>query len=253
MPTNERTLLEVCVASIDDAQVAQRGGADRLELNAALALDGLTPSAGMLQSIKRVADLPVIAMIRPRPGGFCYSGSEFDVMRTDAEFALRAGVDGIAFGILTEDGTIDKPRCRQMRELAAGRQAIFHRAFDVVADPYSALESLIELGFTRVLTSGRRQTALEGAKLIAELVMRSKGRVEILPGAGVNRSTVRELVLATGCTQVHGSFRVKSCRSRSGPVSILFGDDAAGEESVDIDEVKAVRSLLDIVHATNDD
>ncbi len=130
-----RITLEICTASAEDCAVAEQSGADRVELNCALMLGGLTPSFGALREARAAIRIPLIAMIRPRAGGFCYSASDFKVMQRDVEAALAEAADGIAFGILTPNGTIDLERCRQIMKLAAGRQLVFHRAFDVVPEP----------------------------------------------------------------------------------------------------------------------
>src|SRR5262245_16906163 len=125
----KRVLLEVPVASVDDALAAQEGGADRLELNAALALGGLTPSLGTLIEVKAAVTLPVFVMIRPRSGGFAYSDADFKVMARDVDLALAHGADGVVFGVLTPAGTVDRDRCGRLLRQAAGRSAVFHRAF----------------------------------------------------------------------------------------------------------------------------
>ena len=158
-----RIKLEICTASAEDCAVAEQSGADRVELNCALMLGGLTPSLGALREARAAIRIPLIAMIRPRAGGFCYSASDFKVMQRDVEAALAEGADGIAFGILTPNGTIDLERCRQIVKLAAGRQIVFHRAFDVVPEPLTALDQLIDLGVTRVMTSGQETSAYNGA------------------------------------------------------------------------------------------
>ncbi len=152
---NRRVLLEVAVASVEDALAAQAGGADRLELNSALGLGGLTSSLGTLQEVKATLALPVFVMIRPRPGGFAYSDADFRVMQRDSDLALQHGADGLVFGILTPEGQVDAQRCHTLVRQAAGRVAVFHRAFDVTPDPLAALEQLIDLGFQRVMTSGQ--------------------------------------------------------------------------------------------------
>lgn len=240
-----RILLEVCVASAEDALTAYRAGADRLELNTALELGGLTPSAGLLRAVKAAAPLPVITMIRPRPGGFGYSDADVEVMRVDIAIARQYESDGIAFGILNADGTIDVDRCRTLREGAGPGQVVFHRAFDVTPDPFRALEQLIDLGFTRVLTSGQRPRAVDGADLIRRLIDAARGRIEILPAAGINRQTVIEVVRATGCDQVHGSFRGrKSDPSTAGRPEIRFDELGGGYGATAFDEVSAVRACL---------
>jgi copper homeostasis protein len=205
---SHRVLLEVAVASVEDALAAQAGGADRLELNAALALGGLTPSLGTLIEVKHAVSLPVLAMVRPRPGGFAYSAAEFAVMQRDADLALAHGADGLVFGVLTPEGAVDDERCRALVRQAAGRPVVLHRAFDVTPDPFAALERLIDLGVRRVMTSGHEETAYNGAGQIAELIRRAAGRIEILPAGGINRFTVADVVARTGCDQVHASLRV---------------------------------------------
>ncbi len=200
-------LLEVAIASVEDALVAQAGGADRLELNAALALGGLTPSLGTLLEVRRAAALPLVVMVRPRPGGFCYSDEDFRVMRRDLDLALEHGAEGVAFGVLHADGTIDQDRCRQLVEQAGARQTVFHRAFDVTPDPFAAMEQLIDLGVRRAMTSGQEESAYHGAPLIAELVRRAAGRIEVLPAGGINRFTVADVLARTRCDQVHASLR----------------------------------------------
>jgi copper homeostasis protein len=219
-----RVLLEVPIASVEDAQSAQEGGADRLELNAALSLGGLTPSLATLIEVKAAVKLPVIVMIRPRPGGFAYSAADFKVMQRDADLALQHGADGIVFGILNPDGQVDGDRCRSLVRQAGGRAAVFHRAFDVTPEPLPALEELIELGFRRILTSGQEETAYNGTALIAELIQRAAGRIEVLPGGGINRFTVADVVARTGCDQVHASLRRKrEDRSVAARPQVSFG------------------------------
>ena len=154
-----KILLEICCGSIDDAIQSQAGGADRVELCSALFVGGLTPSIGTVQEAKRRLKIPVMVMVRPRGGGFCYTSAEFATMERDAEAAVENGADGVVFGILKKDGRIDQRRSERMRRIIGERQAVFHRAFDVTPDPLRALEELIELGITRVLTSGQKPTA----------------------------------------------------------------------------------------------
>jgi copper homeostasis protein len=213
-----RVLLEVCIESVADAKAAAHGGADRLELNSALALDGLTPSPGLLREVRRAVGsrIPIVAMARPRAGDFCYDDAEFRVLLRDVEWLLEEGADGIAFGILTHDGEVDLRRCRRVvRSIeSTGRKrrrsfqgAVFHRAFDRTRNPFAAMEQLIDLGFRRVMTSGQQPTALCGASLLAQLIERAAGRVEILPAGGVRPSNVVSLLSGTGADQLHSSLR----------------------------------------------
>jgi copper homeostasis protein len=202
-----RVLLEVAVASVEDAETAQAGGADRLELSSAFALGGLTPSLGLLIEVRAAATLPLMVMLRPRRGGFCYSERDYRVLRRDLDLAVKHGADGLVFGALTADGKVDADRCRQLVKACGKREAVFHRAFDVTPDPFAALEQLVELGFRRVMTSGQEENAYYGAARIAEVVARAAGRLEVLPAGGVNRFNVADVLARTGCTQVHASLQ----------------------------------------------
>jgi copper homeostasis protein len=196
-------LLEICCGSIDDAIEAEKGGADRVELCSALFLGGLTPSMGTIQEAKRRLRIPIIVMVRPRGGGFAYSEAELASMERDTEAAVENGADGIVFGILQSDGRIDMPRCRRLRQLIGKRQAVFHRAFDVTPDPFEALEQLVDLGITRVLTSGQKDSVPEGVDLIKKLIERAGDRIEVLPGGGIQVWNMKEMVERMGCRQVH--------------------------------------------------
>ena len=245
-----RILLEVCVESVDDALTAYHHGADRLELNTALVLGGLTPSMGVIREVRRAVPLPLMVMIRPRSGGFHYSPNEFMVMHRDAEVALQAGADGIVFGILTPQGEIDVIRCNHLASLAEGKTCVFHRAFDVVRDPFASLEQLIALGFQRVMTSGQANTALEGAVRIRALLAIAAGRIEILPAGGLNRATVEPIVQLTCAGQIHGSLRVtQHDSSNSARPEIQFGARTMPSEDTfhrtSAEGVAEIRSLLD--------
>ncbi len=222
-----RVLVEAIACSADDARLAARVGVDRLEVCSAMSLGGLTPSVGAFKVIRAMTDLPLMAMIRPRASGFCYSHLEFESMLIDADSLFDAGADGIVFGILDEQGEIDVPRCRELIALVDSRQIVFHRAFDATNDPLESLEVLIELGVTRLLTSGQAPTALQGAETIRKLIDRAGGRIEILAGGGVRPDTAGEIVSLTGASQLHlGPFVSRSDRSieASEAASRAFGD-----------------------------
>jgi copper homeostasis protein len=231
-------ILEVCVASVEDALAAEAAGADRLELNMALELGGLTPTASLLQEVKHAVQIPVIAMIRPRAGGFCYSRAESLVMMRDAELLLGLGADGLVAGALLADGTMDCRFWQQIGQMARGRETVFHRAFDVIRQQEVALRQLIDFGTTRVLTSGGRVTALEGSDQIARLKRLAGGRIEVLPAAGITPENVSDLIRATGCDQVHGSFRERrhdpaGCVSDGNYPGACFSRVAAARAALD--------------------
>jgi copper homeostasis protein len=255
VPPSRRVLLEVPVASIEDALAAQEGGADRLELNAALALGGLTPSLGTLIEVKATVALPVFVMIRPRPGGFAYSEADLQVMQRDTDLALQHGAEGIVFGILTGDGRVDVDRSRRLLRQLGDRAAVFHRAFDVIPDPFDALEQLIDLGLRRVMTSGQEATAYNGAALIAELIRRSAGRIEVLPAGGINRFTVADLVARTGCDQVHASLRTeREDRSVAARPQVSFGSAVKlPEDRYSTTSSEAVAELRELLRRSVDE
>jgi copper homeostasis protein len=210
-------LIEVAVSTVDDALTANRAGAHRLELSTALELGGLTPSLATLRAVKRSTPLPVIALIRPRPAGFTYSETDFHTILDDATLALEHGADGIAFGLLHSDRTIDAARTKQLLRLTTHRQSVFHRAFDLTPDPFAALETLIDLGVTRILTSGQQPAAPQGAALIAQLIDRAAGRIEILPASGIRPENAAALIAQTGATQLHGTFS-EPCADPASPI-----------------------------------
>lgn len=246
----EPILIEIIASGPDDCVAAEQAGADRIELCAALALGGLTPSFGAIAESKRRCGLPIMAMIRPRAAGMMYTEAEFSCMERDIDAALEAGADGVVFGVLREDGTADAARAARLLERCEGRQTVHHRAFDVTPDAFAALETLVDLGFTRVLTSGQRPTAPEGADLIRALIERADGRIEILPGAGITAENCAAFVEKTGCNQVHlAAFGPAEDPSGKANPQIKFaGAELPSEgvyDTIDPTQVRAVRIALD--------
>ena len=182
---------EICCGSAADAIAAWKGGARRVELNSDLFHGGLTPTLGALRVVRREAPgLRVMCMVRPREGGFCYTDTEYAVMREDARAFLENGADGIVFGFLHEDGTVDEGRTREMRALIGAREAVFHRAIDVTPDWKAALDTLIDIGVTRVLTSGQRPTVPEGAETLRAMIASApRGGSRFCPAAASPRRT----------------------------------------------------------------
>lgn len=204
---NENRIIEICCGSYEDALAAFKGGAKRIELNSALYLGGLTPSLGALILTKKNTSLKVISMVRPRGAGFCYSDEDFEVMKADAALLMENGSDGIAFGCLTSDCMVDEKKTGEIINIIKkyNGEAVFHRAFDCVKDPYKAMEKLIELGAHRVLTSGQEQKAIDGICLLADLQKKYGDKIQILAGSGVNSSNALEIMEKTGISQVHSS------------------------------------------------
>ncbi len=204
---NKKIKYEVCCGSADDAYNAYLGGADRIELNSSLFLGGLTPSFGMLKAIREKIPTKIISMIRPREGGFCYTDLEYETMKQDAVHMLNCGADGLAFGFLSEDGSINEFRTQEFVEICKGKEAVFHRALDVTPDIYKAVDTLYHLGITRVLTSGGEPTAVLGSKTIKSLISQFNNKIEILPGGGLNSSNILEFIKETNAMQIHSSAR----------------------------------------------
>ena len=202
--------LEVCANSVTSAIAAQKGGAARVELCGNLAQGGTTPSYGEILTARKHLHIKLHVLIRPRNGDFLYSALEYEIMQADIRNCIAAGCDGIVTGILKADGTIDTERCTPLVNMAKehGLSVTFHRAFDMCADLYQALEDVIALGCDRILTSGGRSTAMEGAAVIMHLIDRAAGRIIILPGSGINDHNVADLVHFSKATEVHSSARV---------------------------------------------
>lgn len=203
--TAQRVLLEVCVDTPAGLAAAIAGGADRIELCAALTLQGLTPAPGLM-ALATKSPIPVYPMIRPRNGDFCYDARDLDTMKRDIDAVRKYGLAGVSIGASRPDGELDLEVLGALVEHSEGLGMTLHRAFDLVADQSAALEIAIEMGFERVLTSGGAISALAGAERIAALVAQANGRIGILAGAGVRVSNVADLVRSTGVREVPGSF-----------------------------------------------
>lgn len=204
----ERITLEIPVESLDDALAASRGGADRLELCAALELGGLTPTISVFHCISEQVAIPVVAMIRPRSGGCYYTDNDFQVMLRQRDDFIEAGVAGLVFGFLDRDGHIDTKRLEHfVGGVPDTVQTVFHRAFDFVENPAESLDVLISNKITRVLTSGLKPAAVDGIETIKALVLQASGRIEILAGGGVRFENALEIVQATSVNQIHTSCR----------------------------------------------
>jgi len=205
-----RVLVEICVDSVASAMAAERGGAARLELCSGLSQGGLTPSTGLIAITRDAVSLPIHVLIRPRAGDFCYDLQEFQVMQRDIELAKQTGVQGVVFGILDADANVDVARVRQLVELSRPLSVTFHRAFDMAADLFRALEDVCSIGVNRVLASGGLSTAIAGWETIAQLVKQSQGRTVIMAGSGIQPDNAQSLVQMTGVREIHASLRTPS-------------------------------------------
>lgn len=203
MGNNVPFLIEICVENTDGLIAAQRGGADRVELCASLLEGGLTPSIGMARLALLHATIPVHVIVRPRGGDFLYSPVEFAAMRADVQ-ALRAlGVAGVVVGCLTAEGAIDEARMAALVEDAGPLAVTCHRAFDMTADPFEAVEALVRRGVSRVLTSGQHATAEAGAAVIRSVVEAAAGRLVVMACGGLNAANIARLRAATRADEMH--------------------------------------------------
>ena len=198
---------EICANSAESCVAAQAGGAHRVELCASMPEGGTTPSFGEIRLARKLIDIRLHVIIRPRGGDFLYTPLELDVMEEDIHMARQAGADGVVFGCLTPEGDLDMPAMRRLMKISEGMSVTFHRAFDYVRSPEQVLEHLIDLEVNRVLTSGQQPTAMQGASLLAELVRQAAGRIVIMPGCGVNEWNIAELAACTGASEFHFSAR----------------------------------------------
>ncbi len=207
-------IFEACTANMASVEEAVLGGAERIELCTALPLGGLTPSLGMLKTIRQhFPPLTIHVLIRPREGDFVYRKDEIAVMERDIKEILPYA-DGIVCGALLPNGDIDMDTMRRLVIAANGKPITFHRAFDVCRDPIEALEQIIDLGCCRLLTSGQQPTALEGIPLIRQLQSLAAERIIIMPGSGVNERNVRQIIDQTGVSEIHGSASVNGITNR---------------------------------------
>jgi len=198
-------LIEICVDSAESALAAERGGAHRVELCSDLVEGGITPSAGLIATVREKVGISLQVIIRPRGGDFCYTEAEFECMRRDVLTAKQLGADGIVFGVLNEHGHVDKQRTRALVALARPLSTTFHRAFDMSAELNQALEDVVDTGVNRVLTSGGRQNAEDGIETIVNLVEAAKDRISVMVGGGIRETNVRRILIETGAQEIHAN------------------------------------------------
>ena len=205
----KKITLEVCANSTQSAIEAEKGGAIRVELCDNLAEGGTTPALSQIEYTIQNTDIQVNTIIRPRGGDFLYSDLEFEIMKKDIHHCGQAKCDGVVFGILNKDGSIDKKRNKELVEIAKkyDMSVTFHRAFDRCSDLFKSLEDIIDLGCNRILTSGGMKTAPEGSEILKQLIIQAKDRIIIMPGGGITENNISELVRTTGLKEFHGSFR----------------------------------------------
>lgn len=234
--------LEVAANSVASACAAQAGGAARVELCAALALGGLTPSHASIALARERLDIALYVLIRPRPGDFVFHATEVETMRRDIATCVALGCDGVVIGALDAAGAVDRSVCADLLEAAAGLGVTFHRAFDVARDREQALEDIIALGCERVLTSGGQADAMHGAQAIAALVEQAGERLTVMPGAGITHHNIATLARATGAREFHAS--AKRQRASRQPARSALMDMCGGEICTDEAEVRALVTAL---------
>ncbi len=241
-------VLEICANSIESAIVAEKGGADRIELCTNLGEGGTTPSYGQIKWCVENLQLEVWPLIRPRGGDFLYTDAEFECLLEDISFCKKIGCHGVVTGILDENGNIDETRCRQIIAMASPMPVAFHRAFDMSQNLEESLETIIALGFVRILTSGGKANAEIGAREIAQLVVQAKDRIEIMPGAGINSDNLLDIAKTTGAKCFHTTAKDKFASKMVFQNAIgKMGNKDADEfnyEQTDLNKVTVLKGIL---------
>lgn len=244
---NNRTYtFEVCANSVESCLAAQEGGAQRVELCASIPEGGTTPSYGEIKTARRLLDIRLHVIIRPRGGDFLYTPTEIETMLEDIRVARQAGADGLVFGCLTPEGDIDLSLMKKLMEASGNTPVTFHRAFDHCRNPYRALDELASLGVARILTSGQQPTAPQGAPLLKDLQSYARGRIILLAGCGVNEKNIRQLAQETGIHEFHFSAReqVKSRMLFTNP-EVTMGNKDADEYTRDVTTSRRVRATIE--------
>ena len=198
-------LLEIACFNLQSCLIAQQTGANRIELCENYSVGGITPSEKLITEARTKTQIDLFVMIRPREGNFIYTASEFELMKKQIQFCKQNNCNGVVFGILTNENKFDKIRCTELVEIAKPMPCTFHRAYDEIENSEQALEEIIECGFSRILTSGKQKTAIEGISLLKDLVKKANGRIIIIPGGGIRSSNITELINTTDANEFHSA------------------------------------------------
>lgn len=238
-------IIEIATTDFTTTKSAVEGGADRIELCAALTEGGTTSSFGTIKKCREQFTVQLFPIIRSRSGDFLYTDEEFAIMMDEVKLCKDMGCDGVVIGLLNKDGSIDLKRTSKLIELAYPLEVTFHRAFDRCKDPFEAMEQLIEIGCQRILTSGQEPTAPEGIDLLTQLIKLADERIIIMPGSGVRKENIKELAEKTGAKEFHSSLRGKQ-KSKMEFMHPAFANSAESytNPSIDPAEVKALRKAL---------
>ncbi len=235
------TLLEICVDDAAGLEAAIAGGADRVELCSVLELGGLTPTPGLIALAAR-ADVPVRAMIRPRPGDFVFSPADIEAMLADIAAVRTAGLEGVVLGASLADGRLDVETLAALSGAASGMKRTLHRAIDLVPDMAEAVEQAIALGFDTILTAGRARTAPDGIDQIALAHQVAAGRITIMAGSGINAQTARAVLDKVPLTALHAS--CGEAAPAASPPAMRLGFDSPGRRATSHEKVAALRRVL---------
>ena len=244
--------LEICVFSVESALSAQKAGADRVELCSGFTEGGLTPSAGTIRMVRKLLNIECYVMIRPRGGDFCYTNTEFEQMHHDIEYVKSCGADGVVLGALQPNGHVNIIRTREMVQHAAPLKVTFHRAFDLAANPFRAVDDLVVCGCRRILTSGQKAVAIEGLDAIKKIVSHAAGRIDIMAGSGVNPENASKLI-ETGVQALHFSAKkIYSGRMmyRNPEVPLMQTEAMSDYDLIGVDEGK-IRKMVEMIRGKN--
>lgn len=241
--------LEICTDTLTSSLIAEKAGADRIELCADLCIGGTTPSAGLIKSVTSQLSIPIAVMIRPRAGDFCYSDNELETMKLDIQFAKEAGAEAVVFGVLTSDGAINTHAMQSLIECARPMAVVCHRAFDMSQNAEQSLRQLVALGVDRLLTSGFANKAFEGLETIVSLAEMSKNDITIVVGSGISYETIPQFIDCTAIQEYHMSAKkIKDSQMTFRKHHISMGSASSSHEYIieeaSYDTIKKIKSLL---------
>lgn len=254
LQSHKKYVLEVCANSVSSAIAAQEGGADRVELCAALVEGGITPSWGSIQLAREALTIKLHVLIRPRGGDFCHTPTELKIMKRDIHLCKELGVDGVVIGLLHPDGSVDIENTRELVQIASPMNVTFHRAFDMTADPFKALEHIIQTGANRILTSGQKNEAPEAVELIKELIDKAGDQITILVGSGLDETNVLDVAQKTGAAEVHltGSRTFDSPMKYRNPDVFMGGNPHIPEYELCQTDPEKIQKIVKILKKARD-